>query len=258
MAQNQVKKKQPVNVSRILSWSLSAAIIIFIITLNFLNSGKKPFNTSDNSVEWLSIINTSVDSVKNIVLPDGSRVWLAESATLTYPVTFPGTGREVFLDGEAYFEIEKDSSISFVVKTDANQIRVVGTSFSVNTHYEGTINEVILTSGTVQLQRLDGIGLINLHPGQKALYSKESNTVEINEVDLSQLTAWKYGLITLSNSSIENILKCLKETYHTSIQMDTSTLQNRRYHFSFKRSRGLQDALEQLTFMTGVEAGLQP
>jgi len=189
-----------------------------------------------------------------VSLLDGTHVWLSEQSTLVCPETFSGDVRSVYLEGEAYFEVTTDSLMPFLVKTDANQIKVFGTSFSVNTRYEEQLNEVILTSGSVQLQRLDGIGLINMVPGQKALYSKESHTVEINDIDIQMYGSWKYGLISLSNASLPKILNCLEDTYKVKIEMDTTSLRGKRYHFSFKRSKGLGDALQQLSFMTGVPA----
>ncbi|MCC8133443.1 MAG: FecR domain-containing protein [Tannerellaceae bacterium] len=233
-------------------WSASAAVLLIVIGFSvFLSSNPVQEEIPESFITYR---NSSQDSIQVVTLMDGTRVWLSEQTSLACPEHFSGETRHVYLEGEAYFEVAADSLMPFLVKTDANQIKVFGTSFSVNTRHDDQVNEVILTSGSVQLQRLDGIGLINLNPGQKALYSKVVNTVEIHEIDMSLYGSWKYGLISLSNAPLSKILHCLENTYQVKIQMDTTSLRGKRYHFSFKRSKGIRDALDQLSFMTGVPA----
>lgn len=234
-------------------WSSVAVFVLIAFISYFLIS----INDTKNNTEYIVYTNNMVDSVEVITLADGSTVWLREKSQLSYPKEFSGNNREVELTGEAFFDITANTEQPFIVRADAKLIKVLGTSFSVNTNLPGGVVETILVNGLVQLQRVGGESTTMLHPGQQALYSKESKTLEINEVDVNVLTSWRYGLISLSDVSVRTIIQCIEDTYDVIVKMDTIPLKGRRYNFSFKRAKGAEAALEQLKFMTGVPAKLE-
>lgn len=230
--------------------SVAASLLIilasyFIVTLGF-GSGRN----------YLTYTNET-DTVQIIDLQDGSKVWLSNNSTLSYPAKFGKKYRKVTLHGQAFFEVSADKNRPFSVSADENVIKVLGTSFSVNTSLSDDLIETILVTGAIQLQRTGGTSSTVLHPGQRALYSKETKSVEISEVDASVVTSWRYGLISLSDVSIQTILQCIEDTYNVSIYMDTIPLRNRRYNFSFKRTKSVEEAIGQLTFMTGIPATIK-
>lgn len=204
--------------------------------------------------KWLTYINQHTDSVQVITLEDGTTVWLKEQAKLTYPEKFTGKNREVTLEGEAFFQVVSDPKHPFKVHAGSETIHVLGTSFSVNTGADHQATETILVKGAIEFQANNGALSTILHPGQQALYAKGSRVIEVKEVDANVLTSWRHGLISLSDVSIGTIIQCLQDTYEVTIQMDTLLLKNRRYNFSFKRTKNVMEALNQLTLMTGIPA----
>lgn len=231
----------------------SIAAVIGLGLLSYVFFYAKP-----DKVEHIVYTNEFADSVKTVILADGTSVWLRSNTTLTCPAAFYGGIREVEIDGEAFFDVRKDEATPFIVKTDKKLIKVLGTSFSINTRASGDLIETILMSGSVQLQRIGGESLTVLQPSQQALYSRKTKTLEINDVDANVLTSWRYGLISLSDVSIQTIVQCIEDTYNVKVSMDTVQLRNRKYNFSFKKSKGINAALKQLTFMTGCEAEVAP
>lgn len=207
-------------------------------------------------VEASTLINTFTDSVLQVRLADGSTIWLNEQASLTYPAHFTGDRREVRLNGNAFFEVKKDSLHPFVVSTDLYNVEVLGTSFSINTRNSDDLAETILLEGAVRLEKPGGERLVDLHPGQQALYSKSQETVQVKEIDARQHALWRFGILSLCDVSIEEIIRTLQDTYHIRIQMDSRPFQHHRYNFSFKPSGDPEEALRHLSYLTGAEATL--
>lgn len=205
-------------------------------------------------VKARTLTNTFPDSVLHVHLADGSIVWLDQQASLTYPEHFDGNQREVSLDGSAFFEVKKDSLHPFIVSTDLYTVEVLGTSFSINTHDSEDLAETILLEGAVRLHKPGGEPLADLHPGQQALYSRSRQTVEVQEIDARRHALWRFGILSLSDVSIDEIIRCLQDTYHIRIQMDIRPFAHHRYNFSFKTSADPEDALRHLSYLTGTKA----
>jgi len=229
-------------------WSSVAVItILFILSYRLLPG-------SSVKGQDVMVYANNADTVRVVTLTDGTTVWLRENTTLTCESSFAEEAREVSLEGEAFFDVTK-GVYPFVVKTDVTLIKVVGTSFSINTSINGFV-ETILMTGTVQLQQIGENSVTELQPGQAALYSKNEKSFKIRDVDPNMHTSWRYGLVSLSNVSIHTILQCIEDTYHVKLKMDTTLLKDHSYNFSFRHSRGIEETLGQLALVTGVAVEL--
>lgn len=238
--------------------TVAALFLVVVYITYFVVGGTINFPYVENELAVVYTNKEDVHSVRTVLLPDSSVVWLSYNATLTCPDKFRGDQRIVSLTGEAFFEVKKNTDHPFIVKTGAYEIKVLGTSFSVNTHAAEGKEETILMNGSVQIQEPDGRSLAMLRPGQQALYSKNSEKIEIRSVDANALTSWRFGLVSLTEVSIQDILHCLEETYDVKIKMNSSPINDHSYNFSFKRSKGIQPALNQLCFITGISAEILP
>lgn len=238
--------------------AVAALFLVVVYITYFVVGGTINFPYAENELAVVYTNKEDLHSVRTVLLPDSSVVWLSYNATLTCPDKFRGDQRIVSLTGEAFFEVKKNTDHPFIVKTNAYEIKVLGTSFSVNTHAAEGREETILMNGSVQIQEPDGRSLAMLRPGQQALYSKNSENIEIRSVDANALTSWRFGLVSLTEVSIQEILHCLEETYDVKIKMNSSPINNHSYNFSFKRSKGIQSALDQLCFITGISAEILP
>lgn len=235
-----------------IKWSSVAAVFLLLIGISYFCfvDIKKP------AIEPLCIYTNeaSDDSVKTITLTDGTEVWLAAHTTLTYPKDFSGDIRKVHLDGTAFFDVTKDPQHPFIVQTEIAEIKVLGTSFSVNSRLSGDQGEAILMAGSIQLKRLGGDQIITLFPGQQALYSKKTSEIEVNEVDANTLTSWRFGIVSLIEATPSEIMQRLEKIYSIKIKMDISSIKNKKYNFSFKRSNDFGKVLEQFSCITGKTA----
>lgn len=232
---------------RILMWSSAAALLLLLVVSGYYC---RHLLLPEGETLSIYICNESPDRVDEVTLPDGSSVWLAPNSSIRYEEFVAGKPRVVALGGEAFFEVVPDPYHPFYVKTAFHDVKVLGTSFEVNTHPDKPYMEVLLMNGLVQLEK-EGEPLALLNPGEQALFEKGGETLKINNVDVNTLTSWRFGLITLTEVSINEILDCLEHTYNISIRMNTKRINNRSYNFSFKKSKGAKAALQRLTDMTG-------
>lgn len=229
-----------------------AAVVTLLMAISIFYFGKS--GQTEKDIPLLTCSNPANDnSIRKIFLPDSTVVWLGNRTSIRYASEFRQKERVVYLNGKAFFEVKRDTLHPFIVKTDIQQVKVLGTAFSIDTRVENETCETILMSGSVRLNHSDGKSITILYPGQQALYSHATHSVKINEVDANALTSWRFGLVSLTQATIEEIIQCLESTYSIQIKMDTRTLLKRRYNFSFKASDSAAKALEQLALITGVK-----
>lgn len=174
-----------------------------------------------------------------LALADGTKIWLNSESRITYPVAFSGTIREVNLEGEAYFEIAKDTTKPFIVHTREFDIRVTGTQFNVRT-YPQEPGSTTLAEGRVQLERAGHIS--RLIPGQQATLINEK--IEIKETDIEEAIAWRYEAFCFKQRTLESILNELARWYDMDIFYQNPDTRN--YHFTawFKRSSSIEEVIQ--------------
>lgn len=148
-----------------------------------------------------------------IELEDGTKVWINSASRLRYPVVFTGDRREVFLEGEAYFEVRRDTSRPFVVHAGTQRITVLGTSFGITCYPSEENDYTTLVSGCVKVefeQMKQGYVLI---PGMQVAYNKKSGEVVEKIVEVEEFVAWKEGKYVFNQKRLEDILSTLSRWY---------------------------------------------
>lgn len=175
---------------------------------------KKGKGAADGEVQFNTLFNPKGSKVVNIILADGSRVWLNAGSSLTYPVLFVGNKRNVSIDGEAYFDIASDASKPFIVKNGNMDVHVLGTQFNVNTFEDDDNNtKVTLLEGAVKIFNGNATGF--LKPGQQALINSEIQVVK--DVDLNKVMAWKNGYFQFDKASLQSVLKQISRWYDVEV-----------------------------------------
>lgn len=168
----------------------------------------------------------ALDGVRHVLLPDRSEVWLNAYSTLRYPRHFNDDGRQLELDGEAYFEVKPDADRPFVVRNEFLTTRVLGTRFNFSTRATDNTAEVTLLSGKVRVSGNHGEGMITLRPDQRVILDKASRSMEIVQTYAPVSAAWHNKVIPFTNMRIDEIVKALEEYYDVRIDI-SPRLQNR-------------------------------
>lgn len=147
-----------------------------------------------------------------VILPDGSAVWLNAASSLHFPTQFVGKERRVELIGEGYFEIKKNAMQPFVVNTDGQEVRVLGTHFNINAYKENSITKTTLLEGSVKVSK--GEQSYMLAPGQEASLDNLSNSFSIaKNVDIDVAVAWKEGKFSFDETNIKEVMQQVARWY---------------------------------------------
>lgn len=179
----------------------------------------------EKSVEYT----TKFGEIRNLVLPDSSRVTLNANSTLTYnPSSFSGQERKIFLKGEAFFEIVKKNAphpIKFVVITQDAQVEVLGTEFNVNERRGKT--RVVLNSGKVKLNISHDQNAI-LKPGEMAEYSKENQNLTLQQVDPELHSAWRKQKLRFDDTSLLELAEIIEDNFGLKVVIKNQDLRHRK------------------------------
>lgn len=233
-------------------FTIAAAIAVLCVAslTTYMWMGKeKEVSTRD----WLSL--TAAEGDLTFTLPDGSSIYLRKGAVLRYPETFSRRSRDVEIAGEAFFEITHKKEQPFVVNADGLYIKVLGTSFCVQTEANKKAISVILVEGKVRLSDATHKELAELLPDQQADYSLRDGSCTITEVDSERLTAWRKGIVAYDNVPVSDIVHLIEQTYHVSLSYKKDSTQ--RFSGGFLKTQPLETVLQQISKLTGTEITLQ-
>jgi ferric-dicitrate binding protein FerR (iron transport regulator) len=153
-----------------------------------------------------------------ITLADGTRIWLNAGSQLSYPVKFKGNTREVYLAGEAFFEVESDPAKPFHVITGDMKIQVTGTKFNVTSYSSDQTTQAVLLSGKIDAARNKRFARpVELEPGERIVYNRLEDNMEKDLVDVELYASWVNGYLRFDNEPVENIFKKLERYYNKNI-----------------------------------------
>lgn len=179
----------------------------------------------------------------NIVLPDGTNVWLNANTSLRYPLAFSKRHREITLDGEAYFEVVKNKN-PFIVKTNKYDVEVLGTTFNMEAYSNKTTFTTTLYEGKVALYNTAHPDAVFLEPGQTAYLEgdvlKVSSTTDVNGY------RWKDGLLFIEDKSFGTIMEMFEKMYDIQIVINNKSVNKLGYRGKLRVSDGIDHALRVL------------
>ena len=200
-------------------------------------------NEADSLVEkpvcYEEVITAQKDKLQ-VVLFDGTRVWLNGGSRLKYPSRFAADCREVELFGEAYFEVTKDTLRPFMVRTASAKVEVLGTSFNVSAQAEKEC-VATLVEGRVRMQDAEEHKVV-LAPGQQAVLDEKGGW-KVEEVDVCYFTAWKDGKFAFKDAKLETVLKKLARYYGVQFKFENSKVAALTYTTIIEQYENVEDVL---------------
>lgn len=183
-----------------------------------------------------------------ITLIDGTKIWLNAGSTLSYPVRFRGDSREVYLSGEAFFEVSADRSKPFYVITNDLRIRVTGTRFNVTSYADDAVTQAVLVEGGIEAEKNRLFSrAIELAPGERIVYDRAKNKLQKDQVDIELYTSWVNGYLILENKPVEEIFKKLERYYDKKIVVEGLSSQP-RFTGKLNLADDLNKVLQNITF----------
>lgn len=184
-----------------------------------------------------------------IIMSDGSSVWLNAQSSLKYPVSFSTKERVVHLIGEAYFEITKHKDAPFKVITGDQVVEVLGTHFNINSYSDEPVIKTTLLEGSVRVSNLRNNEKKILTPGQQSIFGV--NYLRVNEVDPEETIAWKNGYFTFNNTNLESILRQVSRWYNVDIAYEDEKVRHQLFSGNVSRFENASQVLSILE-LTGL------
>ncbi len=211
--------------------------------------GKRLDYSSGDTVFWggYNTITVPRGGEYQLILADGTRVWLNAETELKYPVAFTGEVREVMLEGEAYFEVAKNVSRPFVVKAGQLDIKVLGTSFNVKA-YPSETQQATLVQGKVEVRAENYFR--ELQPGEQLNYSSEGP--EIRKVDVKAYTSWKDQRFVFNDDLLEEVIHKIGRWYDVEFILRNPEVREIRFTGNLPKYRELEQVLNKLELTTHI------
>ena len=178
-----------------------------------------------------------------VVLADGTKVWLNSASRLIYPQSFMGKERRVVLSGEAFFDVTHDAERPFVVETSRMNVKVLGTRFNVNDYDDNEEVSTTLVNGSVEIISGDQQAF-RLVPGEQA-YGKE-NELEKREVNVRLYTSWIDGKFLFNNTELEEIAKQISRWYDVEIFFSSESVKKVRFTGAIVKFKPLEDLVRMI------------
>ncbi|MFA7583422.1 FecR family protein [Proteiniphilum sp. UBA5384] len=182
--------------------------------------------------------------MKQILLPDGSEVWLNAGSMLLYADNLPGKNRHLFLNGEATFQVKKDPERPFIVKTQHMQIEALGTTFNVRSYIDMGSTAVTLEEGLV---RVGVTGKVNLseviHPNEQFVYDHRLGITSLLQVDAELISRWREGYLVFEDASFEEIIHTVERRFNVIIQYDVRKYGGGRFSVKYTPYENVEQVL---------------
>jgi ferric-dicitrate binding protein FerR (iron transport regulator) len=181
-----------------------------------LSDGRLAYQVKGSQANILfNTLSTDRGKQFQVVLPDGTKVWLNAASSITYPTAFIGKTRRVRMTGEAYFEVAKNAAMPFVVETPGQETTALGTSFNINSYEDEEKVRTTLLEGSVRISHSSAHQL--LRPGQQSVIGKEPGDMLVKEADVQQAIAWKNGYFSFTNADLKVIMRQLSRWYNVDV-----------------------------------------
>lgn len=193
---------------------------------------------------------------KTITLSDSTTVILNSGSRLRYPQTFAQNKREVFLEGEAFFDVKHSPhDATFIVKTNGVDVVVMGTAFNVSCYDDANI-ETTLIRGKVMIREntpeTPNIKEFILKPGQRAVLNPENRHIKISFVNTKLYTAWTEGILLFRNSPLTEVAQKLQRWYNVDIHLESDEIKTYDYTATFENET-LEEVLQVLSKITPIK-----
>ncbi|MBS1745845.1 MAG: FecR family protein [Bacteroidetes bacterium] len=197
-------------------------------------------NASQTSIAY-NLLSTPRGGQYQLMLPDGSKVWLNAASSIRYPSEFSGKERNVEVTGEVYFEVAKNPAMPFTVNVNNMTVKVMGTHFNINAYSNEPNIKTTLIEGSIKIGTDKDSAI--LKPGQQAQISKASPIKVFNNADMDEVLAWKNGFIAFKSADIETIMRQLSRWYDVDVVYN-GKISERNFTGEISRNENLSEVLK--------------
>ena len=193
-----------------------------------------------------------------INLSDGTIVWLNSGSKLVYPVVFNGERRELYLEGEAIFDVAHDKEHPFIVMSSDQEIEVLGTVFGVTNYSDEHAINTVLKSGSVQISYHNDpshlyADKIKITPGTKATYDKETKSIVSEKVNVDNYFSWRDGVFVFRNNDFRHVLNRISRHYNVGVEIQNMELAKESFSGSLDLNENVNKVIENIASSTNMK-----
>lgn len=229
-----------------------------------LSGAKKAIKIDDKGTSYLDGTSISANKLQfatlstprrgqyKVTLPDGTKVWLNAESSLRYPTKFTENNRYVELQGEGYFEVTHDKTKPFIVASNGQQVKVLGTKFNINSYSNEPTTKTTLVSGRVELTGRGDKAKVTLASGQQATLVKEG--FDVKTVDIEPFTAWTANEFQFKGANLQEVLRQIERWYD--VEVDYNNIPTVKVNGTISRQKKLSSVLYALEKITDLQFNL--
>jgi transmembrane sensor len=189
-------------------------VVVNAAEVNYNDGSRIDTSSADNKIqktkENLAMLSTPIGGTYQLILPDGTKVWLNAGSSIKFPVSFAGLKeRKVALTGEAYFEVFKNKALPFRVVSTGQVVEVLGTHFDINTYTDEPTVKTTLLEGSVK------INTVTLKPGEQA--RRIAGSIQVAAVNTDEVVGWKNDYIVFEDEKIESVMRKIARWYKVEV-----------------------------------------
>jgi ferric-dicitrate binding protein FerR (iron transport regulator) len=240
------ESKEQAPVRRMFPWVRVAAAIVLVLMGSWLYWRA----TSQNN--WIEV--ASENGIKEVMLPDSSKVWLSQNSSIRYQEDLKNTReREVILEGEAFFEVTHNPSKPFIVQAQETETRVLGTSFNVLARKDMPDIRVSVVTGKVQFRNSNAEQKkLILEPGTQGIYTKATTALLKRDTKNQNFLFWKNKQLVFENETVQDALYDLEKSYGVVFIIQDSSISSKRITTSFQQE-SIDQIIAELSVLLDVE-----
>lgn len=245
---NHNKKSKVIQISH--QWIKYAAVFVLAFLLG--TAGIFVFKFGTDYSETYTEIKVPYGERSEVTLYDGTKVWLNSGTKLRFPIVFNSEKRNVFVEGEAFFDVAKDRKQPFVVNAGELSVEVLGTRFNVCAYPEDKEFSATLEEGKIVAYTHSVKGKIELNPGEQAIFSLSSKEMDLRKVDTGLFTSWKENLLRLEDAGFPELVKKMERWYDVKINVEEIGSYTKQYNMTIK-TESLREILELISLTTPIK-----
>lgn len=222
-----IKKTNSVIPLHYKNW-LAAASVVFLIGLSVF------FYQSSAFVENKQLT-VKLGEHAEIKLSDGTQIWLNAGSVLKYPTAFKGDTREVYLTGEAFFDVAKDKKHPFIIHTNKMDTKVLGTSFNVQAYPDQTTQEVSVMTGRVNVKSTVTEENVYVTPGQKVVFKSHDNKLQaFKDIPVNTISLWRKNIMVFEDTPLPEVIATINRNYNVAVEIKNKNLSTLKISAYFK------------------------
>jgi transmembrane sensor len=218
-----------------------------MLVYHFTNSNN---NTAAATTPEFNTITTPRGGQYQVVLEDGTRVWLNAASSIKFPQAFTGVTREVELTGEAYFEVAKNKAKPFIVQANGTKVQVFGTHFNINAYGDNNNVTTTLLEGSVRMS--SGSSAVMLAPGQQGDAATNGASIKVSPADIQQTMAWKNGLFIFHDLNITEVMKQVGRWYDVDVEYRDDEVKNNEFGGTISKYKNINELLDVMVLTRSI------